>query len=387
MGATTASRAGAQLQTLIDDVLAGHGQPLQQAETLPPAAYISDKFFELETQRIFMREWLCVGHVSQIPAVGDYFPLDLFDELFVIVRAPDRIRVMSRVCPHRWAPLVSQPGNAKFFSCPFHAWAFALDGQMLGAPLMDRVTFDVHSCRLPEYRTEILDGFIFVTFADDTPSLQEKLASFTDHVAKFRLDELVTGFVLDYDLAINWKIIVETFMECYHHIAAHVENFEKFYPARACTVEDGEKNWTVGHAPLRPNVPDDSGDAGFPLLANLTAEERREFRMYLIYPMHLLAIFPDRVGWFCLQPEGPKRTKLQTTLLVRPEARDDPEFDAKIAKERAYFIAFNDEDIAVNEKQMRGALSRTTRAGRLCDLEKAIWQLADYIRGKIAEPA
>ena len=383
MGTVTKLRSISETDEVVEAVAAGRNQPLKRADTLPPKSYISESFYQLETERIFSQEWLCVGHVSQLPSVGDYFPLDLFGELLVVARAADRIRVMSRVCPHRWASLVSEPGNARFFSCPFHKWAFALDGQLLGAPLMERVDFDADDCRLPEYRSEIVDGFIFVNFDDNAAPLADRVTGYCEQTAKYRMDELFPGFVLEYDLPINWKIIVETFMECYHHIAAHPETFERLHPARGCYVQDGDTSWTIGHAPLRSETPDSAVEAGFPILGDLTSGERREFRMYLIYPFHLIASFPDRVGWFRLQPEGPSRTKAQSYLLIRPEAKDDPEYAAKLATEKAFFEKFNSEDIAVNQMQMRGAATRAARVGRLCDLEKAVWQFADYIRGKV----
>jgi phenylpropionate dioxygenase-like ring-hydroxylating dioxygenase large terminal subunit len=255
MGSIATLRPTLELDQVVDAVMSGRDQSLARAETLPPDAYISEPFFRLEGERIFAREWLCVGHVGQFPAIGDYRPIDLFGELLVVVRAADRIRVMSRVCPHRWAPLVNAPGHAKFFSCPFHKWAFALDGSLLGAPLMDRVEFDGHDCRLTDYRSEIIDGFIYMTFDADAAPLTPRLQDCSADLEAYHLDELVPGFVIDYDLAINWKFIVETFMECYHHIAAHPDTFEKLHPARATYVKDGSQAWTVGHAPLRPDAP------------------------------------------------------------------------------------------------------------------------------------
>jgi hypothetical protein len=97
----------------------------------------------------------------------------------------------------------------------------------------------------------------------------------------------------------------------------------------------------------------------------------------------LLITLPDRVGWFCVQPLGPQRSRLQTHLLLRPEARQDPAYEDKIAREKDFFATFNDEDIAVNEMQMKGVATKAARAGRLCDLEKAIWQFAGYVRDRI----
>ncbi len=135
--------------------------------------------------------------------------------------------------------------------------------------------------------------------------------------------------------------------------------------------------------PARPDVPDETIAAGFPPLADLTAEERHEFRLYLIYPYHLLSLLPDRVFWFCLQPDGPARTRMQTHILVRRSALDDPGYAEKLAKELDFLKTVNAEDIAVNEMQQLGAATPSAEAGRLSALEKAVWQLADYVRGRV----
>src|ERR1700722_15312043 len=113
-----------ELASLVKEAVTGLSQKVQDGRTLPPAAYVSQEFFDLEMEQIFKREWLCVGHVSQIPNVGDYFTLDLLREPIVIVRGKDRIRALSTVCRHRWTPVVQGKGNAPGFSCPFHKWSY-----------------------------------------------------------------------------------------------------------------------------------------------------------------------------------------------------------------------------------------------------------------------
>jgi phenylpropionate dioxygenase-like ring-hydroxylating dioxygenase large terminal subunit len=332
---------------------------------------------------VFRKEWVCVGHVSQIPAEGDYFCMDLLEEMLVVVRAKDRIRVMTRICLHRWAPLIEGSGNTRTFSCPFHKWGYALDGRLLGAPLMDGVEFDPAACRLPEFRSEIVDGFIYVNFSGDAAPLGERIADLSEAVAKFGLGDLVVAGTMHYDAKVNWKIVVETFMECYHHIAAHPETFEKAFPARMSYVEDGRAGWTLGHAPARAEVPDEHISAGFPELADLTPEERHEFRLYLVYPYHLLSLLPDRVFWFCLQPEGPAKTRMQTHIMVKQAALAEADYQEKIARELAFLDTVNHEDLAVNEMQQRGAKTPSAMIGRLSHLEKAIWQLADFVRARV----
>lgn len=173
-------------------------------------------------------------------------------------------------------------------------------------------------------------------------------------------------------------------MECYHHIGAHPTTFERNHPARMSYVEDGEPAWTVGHSPVHAKVADEELVAGFPLLGPMSDEERREFRLYLVYPYHIFILLPDRMGFFCLQPEGPMRTKVQSHMFVRPEAQADPQYAARVESERGFFTLFNDEDIAVNEMQQRGLVSRSAQAGRWCHLEKACWQLGSYVGRRVS---
>jgi len=373
------------LGRILDAARAGKDLPLSKGTTLPPEAYWSEAFFQIEVEKIFLKDWLCVGHVSRLPKVGDYFPIDLLGEMLVVTRAADRVRVLSRICPHRWTPLVNAPGNGSKLQCPFHKWTFGLDGKLLGAPLMDGVDFEAADCRLPEFRSEIINGFIYMSFNEAAPELAPQLAGLSARLAKFRLDELEPGFVVEYDLPINWKIVVETFMECYHHIGAHPQTFERNHPARMSYGEDGEAAWTVVHSPARADVPDEEIASGFPPLGEMTSEERHEFRLYLVYPYHIFILLPDRMGYFCLQPESAMRTRLQSYTLVRPEAKADPGYDAKLEAERGFFMKFNSEDIAVNEMQQRGVRTRSAQPGRWSHLEKACWQLGSYVGRRVSE--
>jgi phenylpropionate dioxygenase-like ring-hydroxylating dioxygenase large terminal subunit len=370
---------------LLHAVQDGSGAPLEHASTLPPECYTSEPFYRLEVERIFRKQWLAVGHIAQLPRVGDYFTIDLLGEMLVVVRAPERIRVLSRVCLHRWAPLVQGAGNTRRFSCPFHKWAYDLDGRLVGAPLMDQVDFTTHGQCLPEYRTEIVSGFIYLNFSGDAPPLAPQLQELTASLAQLSPEDWLIGASLSYDCEANWKIVVETFMECYHHIAAHPETFEPTYPARLTYVEEGRRAWTLGHAPARPGITDAQITAGFPDLGPMSAAERREFRLYLVYPYHLFNVLPDRTFWMCVQPEGPTRTRFQTHIMVRREALERPDYEERMAADRKFLEIVNAEDVSVNIMQQRGAATRAAVPGRFSHLEKALWQLADYVRERMKD--
>jgi phenylpropionate dioxygenase-like ring-hydroxylating dioxygenase large terminal subunit len=287
------------------------------------------------------------------------------------------------VCLHRWAELLHGSGNCQRFACPAHKWTYDLDGRLVGAPAMDQVQFDTRQQRLPEYRSEIVDGFIYVNLSADAAPLAAQLQELSRELEPLAPERWRIGVTLDYDCPVNWKLVVETFSECYHHIGAHPETFDATYPGRDSYVGEGRPAWTVLHAPAHREVPQDRLTAGFPLLGELTEQQRQEFRVYLVYPYQLLAVMPDRVYWFCLQPCAAMRTRFQAHLLLDPRASDDPNYAQLIEAERSFYARFNDEDIAINRMQQRGVATGAARPGRLSHLEKALWQFANYLRQQL----
>ncbi|MCB8883378.1 aromatic ring-hydroxylating dioxygenase subunit alpha [Acidisoma cellulosilytica] len=379
------SHAEPPLEQLVAEVMAGSGQSLADSETLPPAVYTSQAFYDLEVEKIFKPEWVCIGHVSMLSKPGDYVSLDLFGEMLVVTHAADGlVRVLSRVCLHRWAPIVEGSGNAKILSCPFHRWGYSLDGKLTAAPHMEQAAgFDKAECQLPEYKSEIVGGFIFVNLDGQAPPLAPRLAEMTDSLARYRTDELHVAHTLTYDCAFNWKIVAETFMEPYHHIGPHLKSFERDFPGRLGFIEDGRKDWTICHCVARPELGQAAYHFGFPMLPDLTDAEKGDFRCYLAYPYHLLSVHPDRIIWFCLRPLGPARTILDCHVMIRAETFDTPGFREEFDRQMVSLHEVNLEDVGVNDMQQRGATTGAARIGRLSHLEKAVWQIADYVRGRI----
>ncbi|WP_176256778.1 aromatic ring-hydroxylating oxygenase subunit alpha [Derxia lacustris] len=375
----------ASLDALLAEVARIGSQPLEEAQTFPPSAYTHPGLFALEVEKIFKPGWICVAHVSQLRSKGDYQTLNLLGELMVIVNDGERIRVLSRICPHRWAPLVEGCGNARSFACPFHKWTFALDGKCLNAPLMEEARgFDAADYPLPEYRSEVIGGFVYVNLDGKAESLAPQIADMAASMASWQTDKLALAIDLQYECEFNWKIVVETFMECYHHLGAHAASFEPNFPARMSWVEDSRPAWTLGHAAPRPGREEVAFQYGLPHFPGLSGEsEQQAFRLYYVYPFHLMHVMPDRVIWFRVQPVAADRTLLQTYVLLHPDTLQMENYDEVIAQQTAIQHAINLEDIGVNAMQQIGAHSGMVKPGRLSHLEKAIWQLNRYVAAKV----
>jgi phenylpropionate dioxygenase-like ring-hydroxylating dioxygenase large terminal subunit len=364
------------LGSIVDAVLAGSSEIAGQSVTLPPAAYMSQAFYDLEVQKIFKKEWLCVGHVSQVKNIGDYFTIRMLGEPLVVVRGnDDRIRVLSAVCLHRWAPIASGTGNTRIFSCPFHKWGYALDGQLLGAPFMEQAEdFDPKSCRLPELRSEVVPGMglIFITFSDTVDSISDRLEELSERCRGWGMEDLIVADVMEQDNKYNWKIQVETFMECYHHIGAHQHSLEPYKPGRLSYCEDTRPGWTVCYSVVRPDLPPDE-----------PKDKWYTNNLILVYPLMFMSGNPHRMSVMILQPEGPNRTRSTRLSFAKAEEIAAPDFEEKRAKARERGNVINLEDNAVNDMQQIGAASQLASFGRLSHLENCVWHLAEYVRRRI----
>ncbi|MBC7136577.1 MAG: Rieske (2Fe-2S) protein, partial [Oceanibaculum nanhaiense] len=144
-------------QDLFDPALyANVRKPLAEAETLPPWCYTSDRFYQREVERIFLKVWNFIGRADRIPNPGDYFTLEFTGIPLIIVRGDDgKVRAFANSCRHRGALIAMGEGRCRAFKCPYHSWAFGLDGQLLSAPSMEKTAnFDPVEYGLIEVRLE-----------------------------------------------------------------------------------------------------------------------------------------------------------------------------------------------------------------------------------------
>lgn len=375
-------RASSELDGIVEAVLAGSSKDIDHAEGLPPAAYTSEEFFDLEIKTIFKKDWLLIGHVSQVENVGDYFTIDVVGESLVVVRAQDRIRVLSRNCLHRWASVVSGFGNTRSFNCPFHNWSYGLDGQLTAAPFMDRAAdFDTKNCRLPEVKSEIIEdlGLIFITFAEEIDSISERLADLSERLANYHMKDLACVRMPDVDSPFNWKFQIETGIEAYHHFGTHRNSLQPLYPTALSWCEETRKGWTICHSPKHP----EAQIAPLPVFPDLREEEVPGNDLYLIYPSGRLGIYPDRIRLRVIFPVAPDRSVSHAVFLLRPEVAAQNK-----RVEEAFALApatVGKEDTEIDVMQQRAAASTLLRGGRLSHLEATVWHFAEYVRARIRD--
>jgi nitrite reductase/ring-hydroxylating ferredoxin subunit len=185
--------------------------------------YTSQRFFDLEVERLWPRVWQMVCREEDLPAVGDALPYDIVGRSFVVVRAaPDRIRAFYNSCPHRGRKLLLGPARVESLRCPFHGFSWDLDGGLRTLPCRwDFAHVPAADLSLPEARVERWGGFVFLNMDAAAAPLADYLGDLPAHFARWRLEDRWKAVHVGKVIACNWKVAQEAFMESYHVIATH----------------------------------------------------------------------------------------------------------------------------------------------------------------------
>jgi len=363
------------------------GTPSAPLQTLPPRAYVDAAVYEREVEQLFRREWICVARCDQLAGPGDYLAFDLFGDPLVAVRGDDgEIRVLSRVCRHRWMPVVAAgAGNRRSFQCPYHLWTYGLDGRLVGAPDMERTPgFDRARCALPSLRVEAWMGWVFVNFDPEAAPLAPALEGLARAITPYRPETLRTLAPLVFEHDWNWKIMVENFLESYHHQGTHATTAQPFVPASGTWAEDSRGGWAVLHNPTRDGAP---LPAFLPVVPGLDVGQRSEFVVGAAFPFHFFSVQPDGMFWYRMEPTAVDRFRLSIHPCVPREAADDPSFADAIVGMRSFIDTIHREDIDACQGVQRGVHGVLAATGSLSRLETCIAQLARWWRERMADIA
>lgn len=370
--------------------------PLGEARALPAEAYTDPHYFEWEKEHILKKQWLSVAHVSQVPNPGDYINLDMLGESISVVRGQDnQIRVLSRVCVHRGMDIMppefghGASGNCQSFKCPYHHWVYGLDGNLKGAPFMKQHKAVVNDeLKLHEFNSATWEGFVFVNLSGTCEPLTTQFDGMEKYLERWDMAGLEMVADIEWDCHFNWKVLVENFMEPYHHAGAHHTIFQPTLPAQHCWTEPEQDYYSVCHLPLDKQL-QEKVKAGEPQLIDflpmpsIEYKDYLEWTVYLGAPTMLLFVAADRVYWYRLQPLSADRMALRTTLLLHPDAKQMTGYQEKLDEQVELAKTFHMEDMEVCSALQIGLKSDVYKPGPLCQLEEPIWQFQRYLARQI----
>ncbi|GAA2050406.1 aromatic ring-hydroxylating oxygenase subunit alpha [Williamsia deligens] len=338
--------------------------------TLPGSAYTDPAVFARETDRIFGRRWMCAVRVADVPSTGRFATVEVGGESILAVRGRDgSLRAFLNACRHRGALICTDETGAvrRNLQCPYHAWTYGLDGALVAAPNMTSLG-DIDRTRhglVPVTSREWL-GYLWVCLADDPPSFEDTvIGAVTDRLGdatmidRWGVDDLALAHRETYEVAANWKLIVENFMECYHCATIHPE-LTAVLPEFA----DGlAAQYYVGHGAEFATEVDGftvDGSAGAAALPGLGSEVDRRYYAITVNPTVFVNLVPDHVIVHRMFPRAVDRTTVVCDWLYAPDVVAD---GTDVSAGVDLFHRVNVQDFDACERTQPGMSSRAYAAG------------------------
>jgi len=218
---------------------------------IPVDPCVSPEIYEKEIEKVFMKTWLKVARVEEIPNNGDYKvkKLAFAKTSIILIRGKDgQIRGFHNTCSHRGNKVIVEQGEETFgknkaavVTCRFHGWVYNAQGELVQVPEENKFhpCFEREKNSLTSVHTDVWEGFVFVNLdrtAEVTP-LREFLGSYADHMGGFPYSEISHCFSYHTELKCNWKVAHDAFAEAYHVSTIHAGSFPNVFSSGLSDVQ------------------------------------------------------------------------------------------------------------------------------------------------------
>ncbi|WP_328814215.1 aromatic ring-hydroxylating oxygenase subunit alpha [Rhodococcus sp. NBC_00297] len=334
--------------------------------SLPRSYYVSQEIYDEELQKLFYRQWLYAGHVSQVRAPGDFFSRSIGPESLIFTRDHElRLKAFYNVCRHRGAQLCTTgtAGTASRLVCPYHNWTYGMNGQLQGVPgSPDTTTLNYSDWPLHEAYCDIFHGGIWVWLGnpDEAPPLADTLGPSVSNIELLRRMEPERTKIAcqkEYIVKANWKLLLENNCECYHCPGAHQSlsatcDYSGFY-----TTSQHDTGGNQRHFPLRKGMKSFSMDGEWVSSKPLGAGFVPDLSVgYLNIPFFTGPVyFADHAVSLDIAPIDKDTTRLVSQWFVHEDAVEDVDYSIKTLTE--IFDITNKEDCGLAELNQRGVNS------------------------------
>ena len=380
-------------------------QPARTA--LQQAFYTDDDIYRRDIAEVYLKSWLYAGHLSEIPSVGDWFLFEMAGESVVIVRSDEQqISALLNVCRHRGSRVCTEPrGCSRKLVCRYHGWSYNLDGRLYSAAHMGE-DFDRSQISLKKIHTEVLEGMIFINFAEQPASFEQVRHDLTPCLQPYRLDRAKVAHRQSYSIDANWKLAVENYSECYHCAPSHPEYTrghslakpgarstvmmeEVMSRAESCGLSEtsvhrvyqAEPGFGTGYAyeryPLwRGHLTgSDDGQPVAPLLGDIKGYDGGTTDLQ-VGPVTFALAYCDYVVIYRFTPVSKDRCECDITWLVNGEAVEGKDYDK--ARLTWLWDVTTLADKRIIEDNAKGVKSRYYEPGPYSEMEDYTWKFTSW---------
>src|ERR1700746_54996 len=233
-------------QTPVENILASYNDraPLSEASTIPAPWYVDPRIAELENLTVFSKTWQVVGRADQGEKPGQFVTATVAGDPIVPVRGTDgHLRAFYNVCRHHAAKVVTEScGIASILHCPYHGWNYGLDGSLKGMPEFEGVkNFERHENGLVPVKVETWEAFVFVNLDPQANALSAFLGGLARRCAPLGLSKLHFFERKVYDIACNWKVYVDNYLDGGYHVPHLHKGLNSVLDYKHYTIENEDR--------------------------------------------------------------------------------------------------------------------------------------------------
>lgn len=360
-------------------------QELARASALPAEFYTHCDSLNWEQAVLFPVHWQLLAHEEQLAQAGDHVVAEIAGQPLVLVRdQQSQLRALHNVCRHRAGPLALCSGRgAKALRCRYHGWVYDLAGELRATPEMAGAEdFEHAKIRLPQSAVGCWSGLVFAALKP-THDLSELLGPVSERLARADAARDWSDYRfyrrISYEVACNWKVYVENFLEGYHLPLVH-PGLSQLLDYRAYRTELGPWH-SLQWSPLESVTDDeriasDQTDGAGPG-QNQNFYGNGDALYFFLFPNIMLNILPGRLQTNQVVPLGVDRCRVDFDYYY-PNAGFD---EQRVLLDQDFSDEVQQEDIAICEAVQRGLASGSYTPGRLSpQRESGVYHFHELLR-------
>jgi len=341
--------------------------------------------YELEREHVLNKHWILGGRSADFPNPGDWISFEGHGETIVITRQPDGgVAAFHNICQHRGPSFVGELKGCKArrFTCPYHGWVYDTTGKLVGVPEREDFSEEhLKDVRAPKVAVEDWGGWVWLNMlGDDAPSLAEGLGSeIMSDLGAFRMEDMVLYEVVEWDVPVSYKAIVDGFNEIYHVTELHHSPPEFTKACRKAAFHISGDNYMC-FVPRPAHL--DKWDENFD-------HHKWAICHYVVFPNTVFNCNPEHIQVFNPIPLAVDRTRFLCWQLIYPGDKNDPEYLDYFNRMSEHWDVLKGvvgEDISIYEQLQRTKNSSFYKEHILSDHECKIHRyhetMALKIRGK-----
>ncbi|MBV7395737.1 aromatic ring-hydroxylating oxygenase subunit alpha [Mameliella sediminis] len=339
-----------------DDISKGYHKDPSSSLSLRAEAYTDQLWHDVDVKEIIGKTWQWVCHVEKLRTPGSYVTIDVAGQPIAVVRDRDGVlRAFYNVCKHRAHELLSGEGETSRIMCPYHAWVYKLDGQLIRAPHTETLSnFETKEICLDTVQVEEFCGFIYVNLDPAAASLAELSGDLATEIKHWApdIEDLTFAHRLTYDIKSNWKNVVDNFLECYHCPTAHKD---------FCELVDMDTYKVTTHGIYSSHMADAGNTANSAYdVSNATV---RTHAVWWLWPNTCIMRYPGRSSMIILNiiPAGPDRTLETYDFFLEEKTPNEAELETIRYLDEVLQV----EDINLVESVQRGMNTPAFAQGRI----------------------